>query len=123
MRIQVSHGFFPRPRRVFVRHREHPIDEIRNGPGILSLVLGRNRHHSARSVVAGLLARPACFVRRLESLVLEAVSRALLVSLAHRHTLSSRTQVLPESYSTMILHPNASIQRAVSHRLGDVLGL
>jgi hypothetical protein len=52
MRIQIARRLFPRSRRIFVWHRQHPLDEIGNGPGIPGLLYRRDGANAACGVVA-----------------------------------------------------------------------
>src|SRR5208337_4080736 len=51
--IEVAHGFLPCHRRVFIRHRQHPLDQVGDGPGVPSLFFGRDGEDVACGVVAG----------------------------------------------------------------------
>ena len=53
MCVEIAHGFLPCTRRVLIRHGQHPLDELGNGPGIPRLFLWSDRENAACGVVTG----------------------------------------------------------------------
>ena len=48
--IEIAHGLFPGARRVFIGHREHPLDQFGDGSSIPSLFLRRDGEDPASGV-------------------------------------------------------------------------
>jgi hypothetical protein len=53
MRVENAHRLFPRPRWVFIGHREHPLDQLGDGFSTSGLILRRDGKDPASGVVAG----------------------------------------------------------------------